>query len=183
MNMNELITAAVANVNDNQSLDSYSLLECFELDHSYVELEDHGFSTRRIGGWRVDGYVVGKYVVLLDEVPICIANHSKKAVSYEWISKEAFEKTRAKLLELVTPRIEINLVDMNKDMGDGFDVYYGDSIIGNIVILKETGEQWKVHKTFTGYNEIARWEDIVIEKDGVKKEVKTNEIIVPWFNK
>lgn len=181
MNMKELIEAT--DRSDVQFLDSHGLLEHFEMDHDWVDLEKHGFKEHRIGGWRTDGYIVGKHLILLDDEPVCIVNLEKHVRTYEWLSQETFDTVFNKIRSITKPKLEPAFVDMSKEMGDGFEVYYGDDIIGDIVILKETNERWKVNKTFRGYKEISQWKDVVIEKDGVKKEVKTNEIIVPWFNK
>lgn len=181
MNMKELIDAT--DRSDVQFIDSNALLEHFELDHDWVDLEEHGFKEHRIGGWRVDGYIVGKHLILLDGEPVCIVNLDKHTKTYEWLSQETFDIVFNKLRSITKPKFEPTFVDTTKEMGDGFEVYYGDTIIGDVVILKETNERWNVKKTFRGYKEISQWKDVVIEKEGEIRNVTVEDILVPWFNK
>lgn len=80
------------------------------VDASWVPLEDHGFTIRPIHIWTCTDTEVGHKLIYLDGEPICASYQAgrKCDVEYAWVSREAYEKARAKILSLI-----------EQEMGDG----------------------------------------------------------------
>lgn len=56
--------------------------------------------------------------------------------------------------------------DMTKDLGDGYKVEHGDSVLNNAGIIEETGETVLISKVWRSYSDIDKWSDVKVRHEG-----------------
>lgn len=129
---------------------------------------------------------VGVTAIFYKDAFVGITSQSgrKMDVEYEWVSKALYKEVRDYVLTLCVVEDddeEIPLLDLTYEMGQGYKVSYGGSLLDKIGIYEPTGETVEVVKTWGRYDEIDKW-GIVEAKfpDGKKKEIKLSDYLIPY---
>lgn len=165
--------------------DGMELFEEFHLPYSYdcPNLEEHGFSEYQLGvRYDSDTYVGIMATFFEDEFAFISVKKGRKMNStFHWASQEMHDKIYAKLKALLTPPIdEPQFVEFDDEMPAGIAIVYGSEVGYGNVVLTETGEIWKVTTFYNRYEDIKKWKNLHIERDGVTKEVTTSDVLIPW---
>jgi hypothetical protein len=162
------------------------LMTVFELIN-YGWCETPKIKCYRYACWQcTDTWVGGKVYFYEDEAfAVSWQPYRKSDEDFKFISREMFEKVRKYIQDLMidNDEIKIDLVDLDEEIGDGYQVEYSSQFLTKDVIFIPTNEDVKVSKTWGYYNEKdhKKWKKVEIEKsDGTKEIVDLSDILIPY---
>jgi hypothetical protein len=187
MKIGELIARLDRSDNNRATPDAEELFVLVGLqgvDYWGLDLEKHGFQAYYAGPWLCTDTWVGTTVIFHNNQAILFVHQSarKNSPDYAFVGgKETATRLRATLMALVPePELNVDEVDLDEEVGDGFKVNYSSQLLDKEVIIDATGERAAVVQRFHAYKDIKRWSDVVVEVDGARREITMDEVTVPW---
>ena len=133
---------------------------------------------------------VGWRAYFLDDEVVAISNqpYRKYDETFQWVSKEAANKTYEYLMSLYEadePKGDVmDEGDLDRDFGKGYKVEFGENLLTKDVIYEPTGEKVLVTKTWgmrDGIKTSEDWSNVKITfKNGEEKKVSMTDIIIPF---
>lgn len=108
-----------------------------------VELDYYGDQDRIkcywVGNWCCTDSWVGYRMYFFDDKPFAYSTQTgrKSSEVFYWFSREFAEKVREYLLTLIVEdnEFDINLCDINEDVGDGYKIHFSEQIINKNRIM------------------------------------------------
>ena len=153
-------------------IDIANKIDKSQKNESYVDIEDFnsefdfdfGFNLQQdkikcywIGNWYCTNSYVGYRMYFLDDEPVAfsIQNGRKSSEEFKWFSKELALKVKDYLISLMPNDNELNieLCDVNDDIGDSFKISFNNQILNpkratyngeSIEILEEVRAIWGI---------------------------------------
>lgn len=111
------------------------LLGEFNIDSFDVDYDKIKLYCIRIVTWFCTDSWVGILVVLLDDTPVCISRQigRKWDEEFEWVSKEAYLKTKEVVEKArIIREKNINILDMDREFGESYKIDYPEQLILSI---------------------------------------------------
>lgn len=152
--------------------------------YEYLNDENERLKSYSYAKWLCTDTHVGGMVYFLDDEPVAVSwqDARKSDEIFQWISKETHQKTYDHLLSLTTKVLnKPDIVDLDEEMDNGFDVDYSGQLLTEEVILKETNEIVEVYKVYHSMDEIKKWQTVDIKlTNGEIRNVHMNDVSVPY---
>lgn len=166
-------------------------IQACNVDAFWMPLADNGFTIRPIDTWTCTDTEVGLKLICLDGEPICVSfqDSRKGAVKYDWVSREAYDKARARVLSLVEQeeRNKPVFLDMDAEIAvnprhtDINQIPYGRDATYNgqrvEVLISETLAALQ-ERGVSRYSEPG-CREVVIRCDGEEKRVAVADLTFP----
>jgi len=136
-----------------------------------------------IGHWYCTDSYVGYRAYFLDDVLVATSYQGgrKSDEEYSWVSKEAALSVKQFIESLNTSELNIDLVDLDTEYGEGFSILYGSQLLSKILIEESTGEKVTVVQTWNDRNSSTDWRNVKIERaDGSIEKVALDAFLVPY---
>ena len=128
-----------------------------ELDYNFDYVNQDRIKAYWIGNWYCTDSYVGYRMYFLDDEPVAfsIQNGRKSSEEFKWFSKELALKVKDYLISLMPNDNELNieLCDVNDDIGDSFKISFNNQILNpkratyngeSIEILEEVRAIWGI---------------------------------------
>lgn len=153
--------------------------------HDYYDSskEDARLKAYYIGHWCCTDSYVGHRAYFLDDVLVATSYQAgrKSDEDYYWVSKEAAISVKQFIETLTTDVLNIEILDIDEDYGEGFFVNYSSQLLTDTLIEKATGEKVIVVEKWRGYDSIKDWENVLIKRiDGSLEKVCLSTLLVPF---
>lgn len=190
MKLKEVIEKINISENDDQWIDFDTIGEDLGFNHIDLEnidiLKNEKIRSVYITESMCTDTIVGFEAFFLGEEFICLTNQTARKSSKDvvgWASKELADKTKAYITSLIPKdmkELDIEELDMNEEIGDGFFVGSTAELIhaqflynGHMVDLVK-----RVRKNEDGST---NREDIVINDQGTEKTISVKDITIPFI--
>ena len=101
--------------------------KAFNLPYIQNWEEQEVITSYYFGDWYCTDHKVGYKVYFFNDVPVAISTQlfRKATEKFEWVSNDTYNKVKAYVLTFeVTPEDDINLVDLDKELGETYKVNF-----------------------------------------------------------
>lgn len=166
--------------------DFAQILGLSHLDYNYDEFTQ-GLSGYHYAKWLCTDTYVGGTVYFLDGEAVAVSWQSarKSEEDINFLSLEAAEKVRQFMLDIgqidqPEPPV-MTAEEMVEDLGPGYKITFGSQVLNKSCRMVENDQPATIIETHHKYDEINRWQDVMVElEDGTKLEVTIDKIYFPW---
>jgi hypothetical protein len=148
----------------------------------YLDLGEHGFTSRSIMEWSCDFTTVGTMAIYHNGELICISEqHSHNDdVKFSWVDRATYQRIKQLVKDLFKEfesEDDITILDMNQEMGDAvYKLEFGCEILpSHMNQASWQGKPARICQVWQGYDPL-NWDQAVIEVDGAQHRVKINEL-------
>lgn len=190
MKLKEVIENVNISENDDQWIDFDTIGE--DLGFNYIDLENidtlknNLLRSTYITGHLCTDSMVGFEAFFLGEDFVCLTHQSARKSSKEvigWGSEELAEKTKAYIKSLIPEQMkemDIEIIDMTQEMGDGFFVGSAEQLIHSQFLYN--GHMVDLVKRVRHNEDGSRnSEDIIINDQGTEKTISVKDITIPFL--
>jgi len=185
MNILEIVSAFDKENHRSHCVDSYIFVEllgihCDSMD--YAKVED-ALKSYFYANWRCTDTLVGGRIYYLHDEPVAVSwqEGRKCCEDIEFLSVETAEKLKAFLMDciIVDPN-KYDIVEENKDLGNGYRISYGSQLVTNKAKYLVTGETVTITQAHSKMYEIDKWRIVLIETSEGIIEVPLSDLEFPW---
>lgn len=145
----------------------------------YVDLADHGFTTRSITEWICTDTHVGSEAIYHNGELICISERylRKADAKFSWVDRITHQRIKQLIKNLVNePEDDVTIINMNQDMGDpSYKLEFGCQILPRHQVQWQ-GQDARIVQVWRGYDAVT-WQQAVIEVGGVPHTVRIDELV------
>ncbi len=186
MKLKEIIENIDKSEKNSCDIDFEKLLSEFDINgyFPYIDYKDSKLRSYYIVNWQCTDQFVGGRAYFLDDKLVCTSWQSarKSSEDFSWVSKETYNEVKQYVISLLyNEDKEINVIDLDEEWNDGFEINYGSQLLTDNVIYKPTVEMVKVVKKWWNYTDIDNWENLEIQfQDGKKEIVSMSDILIPY---
>jgi hypothetical protein len=164
------------------------LFSFFNIPYNWIDFdESRSLKCYFYQKWYCTDSWVGGRIYFLNDKPVLLSFQGgrKWDEDFSAISQEAYDETKKYLLSLLVEDeddFKIESLDLDKEMGDGFHVSYGEQLLTKSGVYKPTGQSAEIIKTYRGMNDIKKWHlvDIKLDDGKIMKEVTLDEVLIPY---
>lgn len=139
--------------------------------------------------WYCTDQYVGGRAYYFDDKIVCISYQQSRGDSkhFEWVSKYNHDQVKNYLLSLLfdEDNEEIDICDLEIEVGDGYKVEYNSQFLTHDVIFEPTHQEVKIiDKNDEHFQKNENFQKVKIQFfNGDEKIVNTNEILIPYNTK
>jgi hypothetical protein len=136
-----------------------------------------------MGYWYCTDSYVGYRAYFLDDVVVSISYQEGRKCDkeYFWVSIETATSVKQFIESLTTPCVNVGILDIDEDCGEGFSINYGSQLLTDTLIEKVTGEKVTVVEKWKNYDSIEDWKNVVIKRtNGSLEKVCLSTLLVPF---